>query len=773
MAELGGYASDRLTEALDGIASQNRESSRTTARVLGRSADGTVWVQFAGSDQRTPLTGFTADVAKGDIVSVTRSGLEAIADGNYTDPPASGTRYEVVRRQAESAVQEAKRARDSADSAERDARRAADAADAAEADAGRAADAADAAEISAGNAEDSASAAATSAYNAEQSASSASGSAASAALSAGSAATSASSAQRSAVTASRYATNALASLSTVQSVAETLAWVTEHGTMTLTSDTAIDPTHVYFTVDQDGDYSVGGVHYSVVSDPVATGLPTYYVLSIDESLENYTLTHLALTDEGLWMLPTSGGYKVLAATGSGTAYTTAGTYIIDGSGGTVAAFTGNGVSFDSGRQFYIGDSSAFIHFDGNGHISIGGTGVTIGGSTTLAQLISKYDSTITDVYFEYAHNQDPATAPTNPSDWSTTPPSYQAGWYVWQRSVTVTESGPDPGNAVMISGKDGADGTSVTILGTYQSLADLQAAHPTGNLGDGYIIGGDLYVWDGNAWTDVGTIQGPQGATGPQGPQGTQGPAGTSVSIQSIQYGTSASASTEPSSWSSTAPSSLTKGTWLWVKTTYSNNSTAITKSYIGTDGSDGSSVYVASSTKSGGVTTVVITDGTTPTTLTIVDGQDGDDGIDGDDSYVHFAWANSSDGQTDFSTSVSANKLYIGVYSDTTQADSQDPSDYSWTLTKGETGATGATGATGPQGATGPEGVVTVYPTAINWTAGTATLAATLRVNGTVTTPLTRTWTKNQSTTALTPNQDGTLTVTDLTAVYNCTVTW
>lgn len=41
------------------------------------------------------------------------------------------------------------------------------------------------------------------------------------------------------------------------------------------------------------------------------------------------------------------------------------------------------------------------------------------------------------------------------------------------------------------------DGTSFTVLGSYDTLEELMAAHPTGNLGDGYLVGGYLYVWNG------------------------------------------------------------------------------------------------------------------------------------------------------------------------------------------------------------------------------------------------------------------------------------
>lgn len=153
------------------------------------------------------------------------------------------------------------------------------------------------------------------------------------------------SAKTSAENASEYASRALGTLSTVQSIAETVDWITRHGTMTLTTDTALDPTHVYFVRDPNGDYEVGSYRYSIVSEPETSGLSTYYELSIDESLNNYVGTHLALTTEGLWLLPASSGTnKVLIATGAGSTYTTAGTYIIDSNNNVVASFRGDGVT---------------------------------------------------------------------------------------------------------------------------------------------------------------------------------------------------------------------------------------------------------------------------------------------------------------------------------------------------------------------------------------------------------------------------------------------
>lgn len=66
-------------------------------------------------------------------------------------------------------------------------------------------------------------------------------------------------------------------------------------------------------------------------------------------------------------------------------------------------------------------------------------------------------------------------------------------------------------------GEKGADGTGVTILGSYDDEGALIEAHPSGDPGDAYIVDGDLFVWDGDSWQNVGQIQGPQGDTGPQG----------------------------------------------------------------------------------------------------------------------------------------------------------------------------------------------------------------------------------------------------------------
>ena len=87
--------------------------------------------------------------------------------------------------------------------------------------------------------------------------------------------------------------------------------------------------------------------------------------------------------------------------------------------------------------------------------------------------------------------------------------------------------------------------------------------------------------------------------------------------------------------------------------------------------------------------------------------GPKGDQGIqgpagqNGTSSYTHIAYANSADGTVDFSVSDSTNKSYIGIYVDDDPIDSQTPSDYAWTLTKGQQGDQGIPGTPGADGRT------------------------------------------------------------------------
>ena len=86
---------------------------------------------------------------------------------------------------------------------------------------------------------------------------------------------------------------------------------------------------------------------------------------------------------------------------------------------------------------------------------------------------------------------------------------------------TTGDTGP-----VGATGDTGATGIGTTIKGSYNTYQELIVAHPTGSLGDSYIVDGSLYVWNGNTWENVGNIKGDTGATGPKGDTGATGATG-------------------------------------------------------------------------------------------------------------------------------------------------------------------------------------------------------------------------------------------------------
>lgn len=86
-----------------------------------------------------------------------------------------------------------------------------------------------------------------------------------------------------------------------------------------------------------------------------------------------------------------------------------------------------------------------------------------------------------------------------------------------------------------------------------------------------------------------------------------------------------------------------------------------------------------------------------------------GDQGIDGEDgktSYLHIAYADSADGSIGFSISDSADKSYIGQYTDFNVSSSSNYRDYEWSRIKGDKGDRGAQGLQGLQGEKGEQGI-------------------------------------------------------------------
>lgn len=113
-----------------------------------------------------------------------------------------------------------------------------------------------------------------------------------------------------------------------------------------------------------------------------------------------------------------------------------------------------------------------------------------------------------------------------------------------------------------------------------------------------------------------------------------------------------------------------------------------------GEDGQDGISPKVTLS-KSGDTTTISIVDATGTHTQTIKDGTNGTPGAagkDGKTSYFHVKYSNDG-GKTFTGNSGEDTGIYMGSYTDYTEADSTDVSKYTWVKVKGDKGDTGQKG--------------------------------------------------------------------------------
>lgn len=322
-----------LVKAITESNNKKQTAYDTTAKVR-RVEDGVAWVHIPGGVDETPVK-LTVNASEGDEVQVRVGGGRAWIVGNASNPPTDDTRANVAQQTATVAQKTA-----------------------------------DEANILALSAKDAANTAWKYADEAKQAADSAE--------------ESASDALASAVSANKSANNALTQLGTVEKVVDTLNWISEHGTYKASTDTEVVAGKYYFTRTGSGTTADPYV-YTVVTNP--TGNPStngYYELdSVDEAVSNYVSTHLALTDDGLYVTVDNSGYKLKL--------TSTGAYIIDSSGTVVATYSTNTIIGNvSERNVYIDSDSVDIR---NGQTALASFGEeTIIGEQSFAYLLQDYHS---------------------------------------------------------------------------------------------------------------------------------------------------------------------------------------------------------------------------------------------------------------------------------------------------------------------------------------------------------------------------------------------
>lgn len=343
--------------------------------------------------------------------------------------------------------------------------------------------------------------------------------------------------------------------------------------------------------------------------------------------------------------------------------------------------TTRGIYFNNNGEFAVGDARNFMKYfyDGTDRVyklQISAGSIIMGGSSeTIEETIAK---TIKEVQILYALS-DSETIPPN-EGWSIIAPEWQEDKYMWQKTkVIYVDETTDESSPTCIQGAKGQNGQD----------GEQGPAGPQGPKGEKGDTGAQGIQGLQGPKGDQG-IPGPKGdpgedgAIGPQGPKGEKGDAGASGKTSYFHIKYSAVANPTSSSQISETPNTYI-GTYVDFTQADSTDPSKYTWSrFEGAQGPKGDQ------------------------------GIKGTNGTNGKTSYLHIAYATNSTGTAGFSTTDSTNKTYIGQYTDFTQADSTDPTKYSWTKIKGDTGAKGDAGEDG-------RGIKSTEITYVSSTSGTS----------------------------------------------------
>ena len=408
-------------------------------------------------------------------------------------------------------------------------------------------------------------------------------------------------AQESAETANQAANNALIGLATVEGVVDTVNWFAEH--KTASTDTSVVPSKTYYEYNP-----VAGTLSAVTPEgdenPSEEG---WYELS--EAISNYVAAHIATTNDGLYVVGLSNGWKVLVSSGTGTY--TAGIFLIDPSGNIAQATTANGITFDDSKPFYIGDNNASIVFDGNGHISISGIGVSIGnsGSKSIDEVLSELGASIKTIEYGVGNS---ATSHSDITSWSSNTPEWQEDKYIWQRTTTngLTYTYTCIQGA---AGAPGAPGVSVSGVTNYY-LATSQSSGVTRET-TGWttsiqtMTSTNQYLWN------YEVVTGSDGSTlnttdpviiGRYGQDGGSGRGITGITEYYLASNQQTGITPSSSGWTTTVQTTTTATPYLWnyEVVTYSSGSPETSSARIigthGATGADGRMLYATSTTAAG-----------------------------------------------------------------------------------------------------------------------------------------------------------------------------
>ena len=120
-----------------------------------------------------------------------------------------------------------------------------------------------------------------------------------------------------------------------------------------------------------------------------------------------------------------------------------------------------------------------------------------------------------DVEFSSVDNPSaPSGHPNTNSQWTNTASKAT----IWMATAVKNNGVWGAWQISRIKGEKGEDGTSIKIKGTVSSVSDLPT--PPADPSDCYIVGQNLYVWDGDSWVNAGQFKGDKGDSGADGLDG-------------------------------------------------------------------------------------------------------------------------------------------------------------------------------------------------------------------------------------------------------------
>lgn len=366
-----------------------------------------------------------------------------------------------------------------------------------------------------------------------------------------------------------------------------------------------------------------------------------------------------------------------------------------------------GIYLDSTGQLSVGDANNFIKFfkdtDGKWKLAISANTIKLSTSnsdleSTIDDIKNKVQNTTKSIEEQFAASDNPTTVPT--TGWSTTPPVWQNGKYIWSKMVTTYVDGriseSKPVNITGAKGEDGASGSSgkgiKTITNYYLATnANNGVTDTTSGWTESVqsISSSKKYLWNYEVvtYTDNSTtktapaIIGAYGDKGQNGSNGATGATGNGIKVITEYYLISPNntgVTTSTSGWSTTIPTMTATNKYLWnyevIAYTNGTNSTGTPK-VIGVYGDKGNT------------------------------GATGPAGVGIKSVDVEYYLSTSSTTQTGGAWSTTAPVWVNGKYmwSRTKTVTTDGTTKYSSpACITGQKGSTGATGGTGPTGATG-----------------------------------------------------------------------